>query len=183
MVDVAIKSTDGHPLVYASHHDYYSDATLRDILSTVRSFAMVGASATWKRPSFYAMKYLLKKGYRVVPINPRSADTEILGQKVYGNLGDYPGELDMVDVFRSSEDAYDITKNVIANMEEKRIKVLWMQLTVRNDKAAELAEAAGLTVIMNRCPKIEFARLSGELGWSGINTKIVTAKVLRSPKI
>ena len=176
MVDVAIKSTDGHPLVYASHHDYYSDATLRDILSTVRSFAMVGASATWKRPSFYAMKYLLKKGYRVVPINPRSADTEILGQKVYGNLGDYPGELDMVDVFRSSEDAYDITKNVIANMEEKRIKVLWMQLTVRNDKAAELAEAAGLTVIMNRCPKIEYGRLSGEIGWLGGNTRVISSK-------
>ena len=80
MVDVAIKSTDGHPLVSASQHEYYSDATLRDILSTVRSFAMVGASATWKRPSFYAMKYLLKKGYRVVTINPRSAGTEILGQ-------------------------------------------------------------------------------------------------------
>ena len=183
MVDVAIKSTDGHPLVYAAHHDYYSETTWRDILSKVRSFAMIGASATWKRPSFYAMKYLLKKGYRIVPINPRSAGTEILGQRVYGNLGDYPGELDMVDVFRPSEDTYDITKNVIANMEEKRIRVLWMQLTVRNDKAAELAEAAGLTVIMNRCPKIEFARLSGELGWSGINTKIVTAKVLRSPKV
>jgi len=183
MVDVAIKSTDGHPLVYAPHHDYYSDTTLRDILSKVRSFAMVGASATWKRPSFYAMKYLLKKGYRVIPINPKSAGTEILGQKVYSNLADYPGEFDMVDVFRSSEDAYDIAKDVIANMEEKKIKVLWMQLTVRNDKAAELAEAAGLTVIMNRCPKIEFARLSGELGWCGINTKIVTAKVLRPPRI
>ena len=183
MVDVAIKSTDGHPLVYLPHHDYYSDAHLRDILTKVRCFAMVGASATWKRPSFYAMKYLLKKGYRVVPINPRSAGEEILGQKVYGSLADYSGELDMVDVFRSSEDAFDITKDVIANMAEKNIKVLWMQLTVRNDRAAELAEAAGLTVIMNRCPKIEFARLSGELGWSGINTKIVTAKVLRPPRI
>jgi predicted CoA-binding protein len=183
MVDVAIKSSDGHPLVYLPHHDYYSDESLREILSQVRSFAMVGASATWKRPSFYAMKYLLKKGYRVVPINPRSAGTEIIGQQVYASIADYPGDLDMVDVFRSSEDAYDITKEVIALKDAKNIKVLWMQLTVRNDKAAELAEAAGLTVIMNRCPKIEFARLSGELGWSGINTKIITAKVLRPPRV
>jgi len=183
MVDVAIKSTDGHPLVFLPHHDYYADSTIRDILSKVRSFAMVGASADWKRPSFYTMKYLLKKGYRVVPVNPRSAGEEILGQKVYASLADCPDDLDMVDVFRSSEDAYDITKDAIANMAEKNIKVLWMQLTVRNDKAAELAEAAGLTVIMNRCPKIEFARLSGELGWSGINTKIITAKVLRPPRL
>ena len=182
MVDVAIKSTDGHPLVYLPHHDYYGDETLRQILSKVRTFAMVGASANWKRPSFYAMKYLLKKGYRVIPINPGSAGKEILGQQVYASIADYPGDLDMVDIFRSSEDAYDITKDVIANMDEKHIKVLWMQLTVRNDKAAELAEDAGLTVIMNRCPKIEFARLSGELGWSGIKTKIVSAKVLKAPR-
>jgi len=182
MVDVAIKSTDGHPLVYLPHHDYYSDALLRDVLSKVHSFAMVGASANWKRPSFYAMKYLLKKGYRVVPVNPSRAGTGILGQQVYANIADCPGTLDMVDVFRSSEAAYDVAKDTVANMVAKNIKVLWLQLTVRNDKAAELAEEAGLTVIMNRCPKIEFARLSGELGWSGINTKIVTAKVLRPPR-
>ncbi len=88
----------------------------------------------------------------------------------------------MVDIFRTSEEAYDITKDVIANKDEKAIKVLWMQLTVRNDPAAELAEKAGLTVIMDRCPKIEYARLSGELGWSGINSRIITAKRLRPPK-
>ena len=108
---------------------------------------------------------------------------EVSLEQVYASIADYPGDLDMVDVFRSSEDAYDITKEVIALKDAKNIKVLWMQLTVRNDKAAELAEAAGLTVIMNRCPKIEFARLSGELGWSGINTKIITAKVLRPPRV
>lgn len=183
MVDVAIKSTDGHPLVYLPQHDYYPDELLRRILAKVRTFAMVGASATWKRPSFYAMKYLLKKGYQVVPINPSRAGTKILGQQVYGKIAEYPGNLDMVDVFRASEDAYEVTEEVIANMADKGIEVLWMQLTVRNDKAAELAEAAGLQVIMNRCPKIEFARLSGELGWSGINTKIITAKVLRPPRI
>jgi predicted CoA-binding protein len=181
MVDVAIKSTDGHPLVYLPHHDYYSDEKLRSILGGIRTFAMVGASATWKRPSFYAMKYLLKKGYKVIPINPSSAGKEILGQQVYGSIADYSGSLDMVDIFRNSENAYEITREVIANKEAKGIKTLWMQLTVRNDKAAELAEEAGLTVIMNRCPKIEYARLSGELGWSGINTGIISAKSLKPP--
>ncbi|MBT3169890.1 MAG: CoA-binding protein [Rhodospirillaceae bacterium] len=143
---------------------------------------MVGASTHWKRPSSYAMKYLSKKGYRVIPINPSRAGKEILGEQVYGSIADYPGHLDMVDIFRTSEEAYDITKDVIANIADKGIKVLWMQLTVRNDKAAELAEEAGLTVIMNRCPKIEYARLSGELSWSGINSKIVSAKSLRPPR-
>ena len=182
MVDVAITSSDGHPLVYLPRHDYYSDDLLRGILSKIRTFALVGASSNWKRPSSYAMKYLSKKGYRVIPINPARAGDEILGELVYGSIADYPGHLDMVDIFRTSEEAYDITKDVIANKEDKGIDVLWMQLTVRNDKAAELAEEAGLTVIMNRCPKIEFARLSGELSWSGINSKIISAKSLRPPR-
>ncbi len=97
-------------------------------------------------------------------------------------VSNVPGHIDMVDIFRTSEEAYDITKDVIANKDAKGIKVLWMQLTVRNDPAAELAEEAGLAVIMNRCPKIEYARLSGELGWSGINSRIITAKSLRPPK-
>jgi predicted CoA-binding protein len=182
MVDVAIKSTDGNPLAYLARHDDYPDDLLRRLLSRIRTFAMVGASTQWRRPSFYAMKYLTKKGYRVIPINPQRAGEEILGEKVYANIADYPGHLDMVDIFRTSEEALEITKEVIANKDEKHIKVLWMQLTVRNDKAAELAEAAGLTVIMNRCPKIEFARLSGELSWSGINSRIVSAKSLRPPR-
>ncbi len=182
MVDVSVKSTDGHPLVFLPAHDYYSDDTLRGILSKVRTFAMVGASTQWRRPSFYAMKYLTKKGYRVIPINPARAGEEILGETVYASIADYPGHLDMVDIFRTSEEALDITKDVIAAKDEKNIKVLWMQLTVRNDHAAELAEEAGLTVIMNRCPKIEFARLSGELSWCGINSRIVSAKSLRPPR-
>jgi predicted CoA-binding protein len=182
MVDVAIKSTDGDPLVYLPRHDYYPDDLLRGILSRIRTFAMVGASTQWRRPSFYAMKYLSKKGYRVIPINPARAGEEILGETVYGSIADYPGHLDMVDIFRTSEEAYEITEEVIANKDDKGIKVLWMQLTVRNDKAAELAEQAGLTVIMNRCPKIEFARLSGELSWSGINSRIISAKSLRPPR-
>lgn len=182
MVDVSIKSTDGHPLVYLPRHDYYSDEKLRRILSSVRVFAMVGASTHWRRPSFYAMKYLTKKGYQVIPINPARAGETILGETVYASIADYPGRLDMVDIFRTSEEALDITKDVIANKDEKGIKYLWMQLTVRNDKAAELAEKAGLEVVMNRCPKIEFARLSGELSWSGINSGIISAKSLRPPR-
>jgi predicted CoA-binding protein len=171
-----------NPLVYLAHHDVYPDAKIRAILQQVRVMAMVGASTVWRRPSSYAMKYLQKKGFRVIPINPARAGEEILGEKVYGSIAEYPGHIDMVDIFRTSEEAYDITKDVIANKDAKGIKVLWMQLTVRNDPAAELAEKAGLTVIMNRCPKIEYARLSGELGWSGINSRIITAKSLRPPK-
>ena len=106
----------------------------------------------------------------------------MLGEKVYGSLADVPYQLDMVDIFRTSEEALDITKDVINNKDARGIKYLWMQLTVRNDFAAELAEEAGLEVIMDRCPKIEFGRLSGELSWLGVNSGIITAKTLKSPK-
>jgi len=170
------------PLVYLEHHNYYSDSKIRRILREVKTFAMVGASTAWRRPSFYAMKYLQHKGYRIIPINPGRAGGEVLGETIYGSLADAPHKIDMVDIFRTSEEAYDITKDVIANKDERGIKYLWMQLTVRNDPAAELAETAGLEVVMNRCPKIEFGRLSGELSWSGVNSGIITAKTLRSPK-
>ena len=161
---------------------HYTDATLRDILARVRTIAMVGASGDWKRPSFFAMKYLQRRGYRVIPVNPGRAGTEILGENVYTALSDIPGDIDMVDVFRSSEAALGVAKDTAALVKEKNIEVLWLQLGIRNDKAAELAQAAGMTVIMDRCPKIEFARLSGELSWSGINTKIITSKILRMPR-
>ncbi len=164
------------------HHDSYTDRTLRRILSSVRTFALVGASSQWRRPSFYAMKYLQRKGYRIVPVNPARAGDVILGEIVYGCIADIPEQIDMVDIFRTSAEAYEIAKEVIANKDDKGIRILWMQLGVRNDSAAELAEAAGLTVIMNRCPKIEFARLSGELSWSGINSRIISAKSLRPPR-
>ncbi|SVD84408.1 uncharacterized protein METZ01_LOCUS437262 [marine metagenome] len=169
-------------LVYLEHHNYYSDSKIRRVLRDVRTFAMVGASTAWRRPSFYAMKYLQHKGYRIIPVNPGRAGGEGLGETIYGTLAEAPHKIDMVDIFRTSEEAYDITKDVIAAKEEKGIKYLWMQLTVRNDPAAELAEAAGLEVIMNRCPKIEFGRLSGELSWLGVNSRLITAKTLRSPK-
>ncbi len=167
---------------HLAHHDHYADRRLRAILRRVRTFAMVGASTVWRRPSFYAMKYLQKRGYRIIPVNPARVGQEILGETVYGAIRDIPVQIDMVDIFRTSEEALAITEEVIANKEDKGIKVLWMQLSVRNDEAARLAEDAGLVVVMNRCPKIEYARLSGELGWGGINSGIITAKRLRPPK-
>ena len=160
----------------------YPDAKLRSILNDIKTIAVVGASANWKRPSFFAMKYLQRRGYRVIPVNPGRAGSEILGETVYASLADIPGEIDMVDVFRASDAALGVAEETVALKAEKNIKVLWLQLGVRNDAAAELAEAAGLQVIMDRCPKIEFARLSGELSWSGINTGIITSKVLKAPR-
>ena len=160
----------------------YSDATLRGILSEIRVMAMVGASGDWKRPSFFAMKYLQRRGYRIIPINPGRAGTEILGETVYASLADVPAPIDMVDVFRSSEAALGVASEAVVLVEKKQIKVLWLQLGIRNDAAAEIAQAAGIQVIMDRCPKIEFARLSGELSWSGINTRIITSKVLKAPR-
>jgi len=163
-------------------HVHYSDALLRGILSRVRTIAMVGASGDWKRPSYFAMKYLQKKGYRVIPVNPGRAGSEILGETVYASIAEVPERIDMVDVFRSSEAAAGVVDEAIACKDDKGIEVIWMQLGVRNDAAARRAEAVGLTVIMNRCPKIEYGRLSGELGWCGVNTGIITAKPLRSPR-
>jgi uncharacterized protein len=150
----------------------YTDSSLRTILDDTKIIAMVGASANWKRPSFFAMKYLQGKGYRVIPVNPGQAGKEILGELCYAHLDDVPGKIDMVDIFRNSEDAYGVTEDAI----KIGAKVVWMQLAIRNDKAAEMAEAAGLKVIMDRCPKIEYSRLFGELGWSGINTGVISSK-------
>ncbi|HEY8290692.1 MAG TPA: O-acetylhomoserine aminocarboxypropyltransferase [Acetobacteraceae bacterium] len=147
----------------------YSDAKLRRILSTVRTIAMVGASSNWNRPSYFVMKYLQGKGYRVIPVNPGTAGKQQLGEKVYASLRDIPDQIDMVDVFRASDQAEPIVDDAIAI----GAKVVWMQLGVRNDEAAAKAEAAGIEVIMNRCPKIEFGRLGGELSWSGVNSGII----------
>ncbi len=152
------------------------DAQLRNVLKTCRTIAMIGASPKWVRPSNFAMKYLQGKGYKVIPVNPGQAGKEILGETVYASLADIPGPVDMVDIFRSSEAAGGITDEAIALAEEKNISVVWMQLGVVNEAAAERAEAAGLTVVMDRCPKIEYARLFGELGWGGINTGVISSK-------
>ena len=154
----------------------YSNSYLLGILNSVHTMAMVGASATWNRPSFFAMKYLQEKGYRVIPVNPRQAGKEILGERVYASLGEIPDRIDMVDIFRASEDVPPIVDEAIAVAAEKGIRVIWMQLGVINEAAAEKAEAAGLKVVMNRCPKIEFGRLHSELSWGGFNSRIISAK-------
>jgi predicted CoA-binding protein len=154
------------------NHDRYDDAYLRDILRTVKTIAMVGASTNWNRPSYFVFKYLQGKGYRMIPVNPGSAGETLLGEPVRASLADLPAPVDMVDIFRKSEAAGDITDQAIAI----GAKVVWMQLGVRDDAAAARAEAAGLKVVMNRCPKIEYGRLHGELGWGGINTGVISSR-------
>ena len=160
------------PARNAMNHDNYSDDYIRAILKKVRVIAMVGASPNWNRPSYFAMKYLQGKGFRVIPVNPVAAGQEILGEKAYAALKDIPEKVDMVDVFRASEAAGGITDEAIAI----GAKIVWMQIGVRDDAAASRAETAGLEVVMNRCPKIEFARLNAELGWHGINSGVITSK-------
>ncbi|MBL8700588.1 MAG: CoA-binding protein [Alphaproteobacteria bacterium] len=160
------------------NHDAYSDDYIRAILRDTRVIAMVGASPNWNRPSFFAMKYLQNKGYRVIPVNPAAAGQEILGETVYAALKDVPVKIDMVDIFRNSEAAGAITDEAIA----LKAPIVWMQLGVRNDGAAARAEAAGIKVVMNRCPKIEYGRLSGELSWGGINSGVISSKRRRAPR-
>lgn len=155
---------------------YYADQHLGCILGRVRTIAMVGASPNWVRPSNFVMKYLLGKGYRVIPVNPAAVDQEILGQRAYARLSDVPGPLDMVDIFRASDVAGAIVDEAIALAPEKAISVVWMQLGVRDDAATRRAAAAGLAAVMDRCPKIEYGRLFGELSWCGVNTGILSAK-------
>ncbi len=151
----------------------YPDALIARILRSVKSIAMVGASPNPARPSYFAMKYLLDKGFNIIPVNPGQAGKEILGQKVYAQISDLPAPVDMIDIFRNAEAAGPITDEAIANKDRLQLKVLWMQLGVINEEAAKRAEATGLTVIMNRCPKIEYGRLSGEIGWFGVNRRVI----------
>jgi O-acetylhomoserine (thiol)-lyase len=155
----------------------YSDAQLRAILQRVKTIAMVGASSNWNRPSYFVMKYLQGKGYRVIPVNPGTAGQSLLGEKVYASLRDIPEPVDMVDVFRAAREAPGIVEDAIAI----GAKVVWMQLGIRNDEAAAAAEKAGIEVVMNRCPKIEFGRLGGELSWSGVNSGIIRNRAPEPP--
>jgi O-acetylhomoserine (thiol)-lyase len=156
----------------------YSDAKLRAILERVRTIAMVGASSNWNRPSYFVMKYLQGKGYRVIPVNPSIAGAVLLGERVHASLRDIPEPVDMVDVFRAAAEAPRIVDEAIAI----GAKIVWMQLGVRNDAAAATAEKAGIEVVMNRCPKIEFGRLGGELSWSGVNSGIIRNRAAEPPK-
>jgi predicted CoA-binding protein len=156
----------------ATFLDRYDDLYLRRILRETKTIAMVGLSANWNRPSYFAAKYLLDRGYKVMPVNPAAKGQEILGQKVYGALDELPVKADMVDIFRNSEAAGPITDEAIKH----GAKIVWMQLGVVNEAAAKRAEDAGLKVVMNRCPKIEHSRLSGTIEWHGIASGVITSK-------
>jgi len=158
-------------------HNSYDDRYIRGILNTAKTIAMVGVSANTSRPSYFAFKYLLERGYRMIPINPGLEGQELLGRKVYAKLADVPEPIDMVDIFRASRYAPAIVEETLAL--KPRPQVIWMQLGIRNDEAAKLAEANDLKVVMNRCPKIEYGRLSSEIAWMGVNTRTLTAKKAR----
>jgi uncharacterized protein len=156
------------------NHDSYDNAYISGILSDVKTIAIVGASANDVRPSFFVTKYLIDKGYEVFPINPGHAGREILGRMTYARLADVPVAIDMVDIFRASPAIPGVIDEVLAL--DPLPKAVWMQLTVRHDEAAARAEAAGIRVVMDRCPKIEYARLAREIGWNGVNSGVISAK-------
>jgi predicted CoA-binding protein len=161
---------NAHPM----DHDNYSDSYIRGILNTVKTIAMVGVSANTSRPSYFAFKYLLDRRYHMVPVNPGLTGSELLGQRVFAKLSDIPEPVDMVDIFRASRYALAIVEEALGL--RPRPHVIWMQLGIRNDEAARLAEENGLKVVMNRCPKIEYGRLSSEIAWMGVNTRTLTAR-------
>lgn len=158
----------------AGRHESYLDSTVRGILTSVKTIAIVGATNNPARPSYIVTKYLLERGYDVIPVNPRLAGNDVLGVKAVGHLSEVGRPIDMVEIFRNSADAGGVTDEALAL--DPLPKVIWMQLSVRDDAAAARAEAKGVTVIMNRCPKIEYGRLSGEIGWQGINSRVLSAK-------
>ena len=156
------------------NHDSYDDSYIRGILNTVKTIAMVGASEKENRPSYFAFKYLLERGYRMIPVNPGHAGEDMLGQRIFARLADIPEPVDMIDIFRGPQYALAIVQEALAL--KTRPQVIWMQLGVRNDEAAALAEANGMKVVMNRCPKIEYGRLSSEIAWMGVNTRTLSSK-------
>ena len=156
------------------NHDSYPDAYIRGILNTVKTIAMVGISPKENRPSYFAFKYLLERGYHMIPVNPGQAGKLILNQKVYARLSDIPEPIDMVDIFRASEHVLPVVEEALKL--QPKPQVIWMQLTIRNEEAAQLAEAAGLKVVMNRCPKIEYGRLSSEISWMGVNSRTLSSR-------
>lgn len=151
---------------------HYSNELLLDIYRASRTVAMVGVSPTWNRPSYFVMRYLQHKGFRVIPVNPRALDAPILGERTYPDLESIPEPIDIVDIFRRPEETPPIARSAVAI----GAKVLWMQLGIRNDEAARIASIGGLTVVMDQCLKIEYGRLSGELAWNGINTRIISSR-------
>lgn len=156
------------------NHDSYDDDLIAGVLHSVRTIAMVGASANNVRPSYFVLTYLVAKGFTVYPINPGRAGGEIAGRPCFASLADVPEPIDMVDVFRAADAIPGVLDETLALIPLP--KVIWLQLGIRNDEAAARAEAAGITVIQNRCPKIEYGRLSGEISWAGVNSRRVSAR-------
>ncbi|MGM4927449.1 CoA-binding protein [Tardiphaga sp. 619_E2_N8_5] len=156
------------------NHDSYNDAYIREILNTVKTVAMVGASPQNVRPSYFVFKYLAERGYDMIPINPGQVGKSLLGKPFIASLQEIGRPIDMVDIFRSAEHVMPIV-DIILTLNPLP-KVVWMQLGVRHDEAAAKLEAAGIKVVMNRCPKIEYGRLSSEIQWMGVNSRTLSSK-------
>ena len=157
--------------------DSYDDGYIRAILSEVKTIAVVGVSANVSRPSYFVFKYLGERGYRMIPVNPGLAGSDLLGQAAVASLAEIAEPVDMVDIFRASEHVPAIVEQVLHM--RPRPRVVWMQLGIRNDAAACLAEANGIKVVMDRCPKIEYGRLSSEISWLGVNSRTLSARKAR----
>lgn len=155
-------------------HERYDDNYILKILQSVKSIAVVGASPNETRPSYFVTRYLMSKGYTLIPVNPGQAGREIAGALTYASLAGIAMPIDMVDVFRNSQAAAAVVDEALAL--KPLPQVIWMQLGVRNDAAAARAEAMGVKVVMNRCPKIEYARLAGEIGWAGVSSGMISSK-------
>ena len=156
------------------NHDAYPDDYIRRILNSVKSIAMVGASPVDVRPSYFAFKYLVQRGYDVIPINPGHVGKSLLGRPFVASLSDIGRAIDMVDIFRSSSHITPVVDEALKL--DPLPQVIWMQLGARDDEAAAKAEAAGVKVVMNRCPKIEYGRLSSEISWMGVNSRTLSSK-------
>jgi uncharacterized protein len=168
---IALTGT-GYACILPAPGPDYPDELLLGIYLGARTIAMLGASPNWNRPSYFVMRYLQRKGFRVIPVNPRALDAPILGETVYPDLESVPVPVDVVDVFRRPEETPAIARSAVAI----GARVLWLQLGIRSPEAAAIGESAGLVVVQNHCMKIEYGRLSGELAWSGINTRILSSR-------
>ena len=163
------------------NHDAYPDNYIRGILNSVKSIAMVGASPVNVRPSYFAFKYLAQRGYDMIPINPGHVGKELLGKPFVGSLSELGRSVDMIDIFRNSSHIMPVVEQALKL--DPLPKVIWMQLGARDDAAAEKAEAAGIKVVMNRCPKIEYGRLSSEISWMGVNSRTLSSKRPPAPTL
>src|ERR1700744_568024 len=156
------------------NHDAYDDNYIRSILNSVKTIAMVGASPVEVRPSYFAFKYLVQRGYDMIPVNPGHVGKSLLGRPFVASLSDIGRAIDMIDIFRNSSHIMPVVEEALKLPSPP--KVIWMQLGARDDAAAAKAEAAGIKVVMNRCPKIEWGRLSSEISWMGVNSRTISSK-------